>query len=94
MSDQGIINLYINDLASTTHELYKAKADYDDLVTENVNLKSTNASLAGENSSLKTEIEQIQAKYDALKSGLGDAAPVIEGEIVPPAPETPPTPHF
>lgn len=93
MSDQAVIDLYIQDLASTTHQLYQEKAANQDLASENGTLKSENASLSGENSTLKQEIATLQAKYDAIKSGAG-APEVVAGTIVPDAPEAAPTPHF
>jgi uncharacterized protein YlxW (UPF0749 family) len=92
MSDQTVIDLYINDLASTTHQLYQEKGLNADLTKENADLKSAVESLTQNNTDLKFEITTLQQKYNDLKSGAGDTP--IEGQVVQPA--TPPTPssHF
>lgn len=93
MSDQTIINYYINELASVKHQYFVEKAENEEKSAKISDLTSANAALESDKATLQSELSDVQTKYNAIKEQVG-SGPSTGNPSAPATPEVPSGGHF
>lgn len=93
MAEQNIINMYINQLATTNHAHIVEKDKVAELEAQVAQLTAEKAAAQGDVATLSSELQSLQEKYNTLKEQVGSA---VDGSTpATPAPASAPeTPHF